>query len=282
MLDKLVIGAAQFGLPYGINNTSNESLSKAQVHDILNCASDFGINEIDLAENYGDVYEKLHNFDLSNFQITTKLSLKNTSTNLYNYFSKKLDLIKKDSFKSILIHNPEDLYHKDFNKFIKSIEKLRELGITKKVGISIYNADEYYQAKNFFSPEVVQLPYNFFNRDVIGSIRLEEHQKEIYIRSIFLQGALLQSKTKKLDKLKKENIKEFKIYDNYLLENSYSPIQGALSCVLNESGISKIIIGIESKEQLLEIIDVVKEIRQPASFPDVKIKNELIDPRLWK
>ncbi len=281
MLEKLVIGAAQFGLPYGINNTSTKPLSRQKVHEILECASNFNINEIDLAENYGNVYEKLKNFDLSNFQITTKISIQNSSESLYDYFSKKIDYLRINSFKSILIHNPEDLYSKDINKLISDIEKIRELGITQKIGISVYNFNEILQARKIFSPEVIQLPYNFFNRNTLNKVCSNKDREEIYIRSIFLQGALLKSKTRKLIELKNKNIKEFKIYDNYLLQNDYSHIQGALSTVLDAKGINKIIIGIDGKEQLLEIINQIKKLKKPVSIPKIKVKDELADPRLW-
>ncbi len=281
MLEKLVIGAAQFGLPYGINNTSTKPLSRQKVHEILECASNFNINEIDLAENYGNVYEKLKNFDLSNFQITTKISIQNSSESLYDYFSKKIDYLRINSFKSILIHNPEDLYSKDINKLISDIEKIRELGITQKIGISVYNFNEILQARKIFSPEVIQLPYNFFNRNTLNKVCSNKDREEIYIRSIFLHGALLKSKTRKLIELKNKNIKEFKIYDNYLLQNDYSHIQGALSTVLDAKGINKIIIGIDGKEQLLEIINQIKKLKKPVSIPKIKVKDELADPRLW-
>lgn len=52
-MSSLVLGTAQFGLNYGINN-KNGQLPIEQLLDVLELAWDNGIREIDTAQDYGN------------------------------------------------------------------------------------------------------------------------------------------------------------------------------------------------------------------------------------
>ncbi len=52
-LDKIVIGTAQFGLDYGINNKTGK-IPPEEVFKILDSMKEFGIDYIDTAQAYGD------------------------------------------------------------------------------------------------------------------------------------------------------------------------------------------------------------------------------------
>ena len=56
-----------------------------------------------------------------------------------------------------------DLNYVDIWRFAKS---LREKGIIKKLGISIYNPKELDAVFNILSPDIVQTPYNLFDRRI--------------------------------------------------------------------------------------------------------------------
>jgi len=51
--NKIVLGSAQFGLDYGINNKKGKPLS-SEILNILNYARKKGISVIDTAYQYGD------------------------------------------------------------------------------------------------------------------------------------------------------------------------------------------------------------------------------------
>ena len=50
---KLIIGSAQFGMPYGIANY-NGQVGEIEIEKILNCAYKAGIKGIDTAATYGN------------------------------------------------------------------------------------------------------------------------------------------------------------------------------------------------------------------------------------
>ena len=111
---------------------------------------------------------------------------------------------------------------------------------------------------------------------------IKDHQIELHARSIFLQGLLLLEKAKIPKKFLKFS-DELGLWHQFLAENNLTPLQACLAFVLTQQELSKIIFGIDSLEQLMEITSAASE------FIDIKTKfseniipnNNLIDPRLW-
>ena len=76
MLDKVILGTAQLGMNYGINNYGR--LSKDRVYEILNYAYDNDIRLLDTAEVYGNALQLIGSFLKANpqkrFQIISNVS----------------------------------------------------------------------------------------------------------------------------------------------------------------------------------------------------------------
>ena len=78
-IDRLALGTAQFGLDYGINNTTGRP-TDATVEDILHTARAAGLTLLDTAAAYGDSESRLGNWlslpgnDASAFGLVTKLA----------------------------------------------------------------------------------------------------------------------------------------------------------------------------------------------------------------
>ena len=77
MLNKIMIGTAQLGLDYGINNNSGKP-NKEQAYNILHYAFDNNIRTLDTAEVYGDSQQVIGAFIKDNpskkFNIITKIA----------------------------------------------------------------------------------------------------------------------------------------------------------------------------------------------------------------
>ena len=86
MENKLILGTVQFGLDYGINNTTGK-LGTNQVLELLKIAYDHGIRILDTAEVYGNAHETIGDFHKKNgnskFKIITKFPdvIRNNSIN---------------------------------------------------------------------------------------------------------------------------------------------------------------------------------------------------------
>ena len=94
IVKKFVLGSAQFGDKYGINNPY-ASKSKKNSFKILKYARFSGINTIDLADKYKSYKDIFSNFKLKNWKVSMKISDKivnrySTKHKFENFFFKTL------------------------------------------------------------------------------------------------------------------------------------------------------------------------------------------------
>ena len=103
-MQKLILGTAQLGLDYGINNRSGKP-SRNDAFEILNTAKQHGIRTLDTAQAYGDAIEIIGEFNKNNepFNIITKFSIsENLDTEEYlNTVIRKLNI---DTLEAVLFH----------------------------------------------------------------------------------------------------------------------------------------------------------------------------------
>ena len=76
-MNRIVLGGAQLGLPYGILN-GGETLSREEVACILDTAVDHGIDSIDTAIAYGQSESIIGETSQNRFNIISKLILEKT------------------------------------------------------------------------------------------------------------------------------------------------------------------------------------------------------------
>jgi aryl-alcohol dehydrogenase-like predicted oxidoreductase len=279
--DKLVIGSAQFGLNYGINNI-NGIVQESDVFKILDFMLSNKINEIDTSYLYGNSENVLGKYkNINKLKINSKCP--SIDKNIKKYFNLSLERLNVNSVNSYLIH------HFDF--FIKNIsiwEDLKELknnGKVNEIGFSLYYPEEFefLIEKNIY-PDIVQIPYNIFDQRFDYIINNEMYKKiKFYIRSVFLQGLLFISPNNLKPEF--ESIKNKIFFLNQLSkQTSKSITKLCLGFVLENQNINKIILGIERLEQLKDIINSF-EYLEPNYYnqlKDLKEDNEkIILPFNW-
>jgi len=93
----------------------------------------------------------------------------------------------------IMLHR-EELFSLWDKGLAKVLQAFVTSGRVKRVGVSVYSPDKAIEALNTDGIDMVQLPTNILDRrfENAGVFRLaEKKKKQIYIRSVFLQGLLL-------------------------------------------------------------------------------------------
>ena len=203
--NKFVLGTAQIGQKYGLNN-KQKIFSKYKLKKIIELIRKNPniIDTFDTAQNYGQTEKILGKVDISKIKIITKFSL-NKKNNYTDYIKKKclesLNNLKIKKLHGALIHNCEILKNKsDKEKILDSLIILKEMNIVNKIGLSIYDPIDLdkYMTKNYIDKiDIIQGPYNFFDRRMKSSGWLKELKKnkiEFHARSIFLQGLLLKDR----------------------------------------------------------------------------------------
>jgi aryl-alcohol dehydrogenase-like predicted oxidoreductase len=284
---KIALGTANFGQKYGLAGKIIKSDKK--IEKIIQFANNSKIKLIDTSNNYGSSETLLGNNNLKNFKIITKLKISNDekkSNNLENIVFNKVEesLLKLNIKKlyAILLHESNDLKSNKRHKLIKVLKKLKKRNLVSKIGISIYNPKELNFIWPFWKPDIVQCPFNILDRRIYESgwlKKLKKNKTEIHVRSIFLQGLLLQNEKSMPRKFKKwKNI--FKKWDNYCKKENISKIQGCINFIKSFKKISFVIIGFEDIKQVKNIISYFENDRK--SYTTIACNDiRLIDPRLW-
>ena len=289
MKNKLVIGTANFGMAYG-QGVNPEELSVSTIKNILQSANHHGISILDTAISYGDASKKLGSLGLKSWNVITKIpkisaEIEKVDNWVTNSITKSLEVMKIPSFEAILIHNPKDVTGVNGRELISSLKRIKEKGLTKKIGISIYEKSDLKQALDIFQPDIIQCPFSILDNRMLQNNYLSKLSRlgiEIHVRSIFLQGLLIRNSKSIPDDFKK--FKSFWAYWHlWLKSNKLEPVEACVRYVNSISEIDKIIVGVNSTLHLKEILNYYTKppIYQVPSWNSV-LKKELVDPRLWK
>ena len=285
---KLTLGTAQFGLDYGVANSIGQ-IDKDETRKILTFAEQEGINTLDTAIGYGDSEKRLGQAGIDSWNIITKLPEVNIEHSDINYWvnsqiNNSLLRLNVLSIYGVLLHRPLQLLEKNGSQLWNSLEGLKERSITKKIGFSVHNPDELDKLwKAGFIPDIVQAPYNVFDQRLKDSgwlSKLNDNKIEVHTRSVFLQGLLLMPSDKRPQYFSKWN-NLFNEWDLWLKTNNISGLEAALNFALSEYLIDKIIVGVDNKTQLSEVISASK--KHTLCVPKIlnTTDEKLINPSLW-
>jgi aryl-alcohol dehydrogenase-like predicted oxidoreductase len=287
-ISKLALGTVQFGLGYGVANSSGQ-VGSEEVAIILDTAKEQGIDTIDTAINYGDSELVLGNNCLEDFSLITKLpevpkNYKNLEKWIDSQLDGSLERLSVPSLDAILLHQPLQLLESFGEKLFQKMELLKSKGLVKKIGISVYSPHELDSICNNFRFDIVQAPFNILDKRFLESgwmDKLQEEGTSLHVRSIFMQGLLLMKKSERPEQFSPWN-KIWNRWHQWLEETNQSPLEACLRYVINVPKIEKIVIGIDSKSHLQEIINSVDD--QYFEVPKDIHSNDLmlLNPSNWK
>ena len=114
------------------------------------------------------------------------------------------------------------------------LEDLKDRGLTKRIGISIYNAREL-EGLPLDRLQLVQLPLSVYDQRMIedGTLdRLNELGIGVHVRSVFLQGLLLQQPAAWPQKFCLEFREHHASWLEYLRSKNISQLEGIRICLL--------------------------------------------------
>jgi len=281
--NKLILGTVQFGLSYGINNSTGK-VSKAEASRILTIAKKNGITILDTSYAYGDseiiLGELLENDRY--FKIVSKLP--RTTENPKLIFNETAQRLKKTKLYGYLIHHFD--YFKENQEIWADIKNLQNKGMVEKIGFSLYYTQEleylFLQKTNF---DIVQIPYNILDKTFEPYLKeLKRRSIEIHTRSVFLQGLFFKS----VDDLplKLVPLKPYLVAMNEFCEEQKITIaELALNGVIHHPDIDGVLMGVDNINQLQKNIKCVwtkvpEKISEFLDTLDVKEK-ELLNPVNW-
>ena len=285
-MKSLVLGTAQFGMIYGLNNKKRIPLKTIQL--IINEARKNNIKFLDTASSYGDCEKILGKIGVSDFSIISKVILKNVGIQnpndwLIKTIKNTLSNLKVKKLYALLIHNPLFL-KKDKKKLFNSLKNLKDIGLVKKIGLSLYSPNDLDELFKEYKIDIVQLPISIIDRRFVKSIwlkSLKENNIEIHARSVFLQGLLLNKSLKKIKYFKKWQ-KLLNNYYDWIKANDIKPLNGCLDYVNSIPELTRIVVGIDNYNHLQEILKCKSTPK--LIFPEYLLSNDinLINPSKWE
>ena len=285
---KLALGTAQFGLKYGIANKFGK-LKKFQQKKILKFAKESRIDMLDTAVNYGSSEKTLGKIGVNEFKIITKIppfpnKIKNINEFIQKNVEQSLKKLKINCLYGLLLHNSNDILRFD-GKVIKCLKQLKKNKLIKKYGVSIYSPNELTKVLKYTSVDIVQAPINLLDRRLEKSgwlNRLKKKNIEIHARSIFLQGLLLLPPKKILRKFSKwKNIWSM-WYDWQFKHPKQTALEICFGYVKSLKQVDRIVVGVDSFEQIKEIENIRKKYRQK-KYPNLSIDDKkILHPSNWR
>ena len=181
MAERLALGTAQFGMPYGIANRTGQ-VSDAEAQDILQQARGAGIDTLDTAMAYGESEARLGALGVRAWQVVTKLpAVDDHCADVHGWvqqsLASSLERLRVDRLYALLLHRPAQLLGSRGDEIFRALTDVKSQGVVGKIGVSIYAPAELEQLWPCFRPDLVQAPFNVLDR------RLSDSGWKIYVES---------------------------------------------------------------------------------------------------
>ena len=262
-MSKIALGTVQFGMNYGISNTTGQ-VPSAEISKILDYCKANGIDTLDTAQGYGESEKVLSQFDLSSFKIITKLiGDVRLETSLEN--------LKIQSVYGLMFHRENECNDKTWKLF----ELYKAQGLVKKIGLSVYTPNILENLIERYPIEIVQFPMNILDQSFVPLLpKLKAKKIEIHTRSTFLQGLLLMDK-----------IPEYFTPVKDKIESVPKPrLEQTLNFVKQQKDVDKMVLGVTRLQDLQEIVEAYsKNNIAETDYSKYAVTDEkYINPSLWQ
>ena len=283
---KIALGTVQMGMDYGQAKFQSKT-PKDVCSQILELAKVSGIALLDTAIRYGESEKTLGDIGIRQWRVVTKLPAVPSGAEILpwmrNEIRGSLDRLNINKLYGILLHRPDQLNTSKGNSILHSLLAMKEEGLCENIGISIYDPAEL-DPMPLDSLDIVQAPVNLLDRRIITSGWLKKLKRagiEIHARSVFLQGLLLLDDAERPSKFDKWST-TWSIYRDWLAKTGLTRLQACMSFVNSIDEIDQLIVGVNSEQQLREIIEANDTCTK--SFPERLSINDsmLLNPSNWR
>ena len=289
---KLGLGTVQFGLDYGVSNTSGQT-SLEEVQKIIDYAAVSGVEVLDTAFLYGSSEEVLGKVLPSNhpFKIVTKTSKisdeivsENAADALIGDFEQSLNRLQQESVYGLLLHDADVLFKDGAEILVDRLRGIKQGGLVQKIGVSVYTQEQIERGIELNFCELIQLPVNVYDQRLVKSgmlRRLKDNRVEIHARSTFLQGLLLM-RPDELPEYFSMIDEHHRRYWKFIEQKSLSPVQSALMFLNSLHEIGTVVCGVNNLGQFEELVGVNLHDFSLTEYVEFAVNDlTVIDPVEW-
>ncbi len=285
--NRLILGTAQFGLPYGVANRLG-LIDRTEAAKILNLAWSEGIDTLDTAAAYGESERRLGEIGVRQWRIVSKLpavpeSAADVGAWVRTSIAASLRLLGTASLYGLLLHRPQQLLQPVGKALYRALLEAKDRGEVTKIGVSIYAPEDLDALGSQFKLDLVQGPLNIFDRRLSATgwlAKLHAAGVEVHIRSIFLQGLLLMDPVTRPARFNAWQ-PLWDQWHRWLEEQSITPLQACMGFGLSQSDVDGIVVGVDSLLHLKGILESTKRVPLPPPEHLQTDDLELINPSRW-
>lgn len=290
--DNLVLGTVKLGIPdYGF---SNKNTNRFSTIDFLSYAWNIGIRKFDTSPRYGISEKIIGDFILQKKNIpfiSTKIDGLNANNPkiydvMFESVKKSLSNMNLEIIDLCYLHQ-NDLKIISDPYIIDAIIKLKDKGLIKSTGVSVYTSEECEYAINNPAYDSIQFPVNIFDVSIYNKyVKNNKTSKKFIARSILLQGLVLNQKNLKLKTKYSNDILNYLLKVNKI-SNVYqiSLIELSLLFVFSLTNIEEYIIGSTSSNNLKKNIEIIEKSLDNNLFNEIFLlaceKKIWSNPQLW-
>ncbi|MDW8463840.1 MAG: aldo/keto reductase [Geminocystis sp.] len=264
MINKLILGTANFGMEYGVAFGSR--VSKEEVFRILDRAYEEGFWGVDTAQAYGEAEALVGEYMQARgkrLRVITKLeNIEYASKeDVRNSLEKSLKRLKVGQIDCLMLHSMQALRIYG-GLFKQAFKEFKEESLIKSYGVSVYHPEEVLEAVRVLGEGLcVEFPLNLFDHRFTTYL---ENWKcmglRLFVRSVFLQGLffLPDEKLKGRFEKVKDKIKHVR---EVAQEKGLSVSCLCLCFAFMHEPVEGFVVGVDSLSQLEENIKCLKSLK---------------------
>ncbi|HYF22147.1 MAG TPA: aldo/keto reductase [Caulobacteraceae bacterium] len=282
---ELGLGAAQFGLDYGVSNTRGRA-PEDEVRAILDTAADSRVGLIDTSPAYGDAERVLCRS--WPFPSPFRVCVRTLPA------AEGLDRVEARARRSLermglargwaLLVEAEDLLGPDGRALWDRALRLKGEGLYARIGVTASPGEEPLLLAKRFKPDLMQLPVSVLDQRLIRDRTLDALAAlgvEVHLRSVFLQGLLFASRETLPPALAHAGPRLSRVR-RALAEAGADPLQAALGFALTRPEAAAVIVGVTSAAELRAVLAASNAPLPRLDWNALALDDTVtLDPRLW-
>ena len=284
-IDKLGLGSGQFGLdqPNGARGRPRD----AEAREILAIAARSGLKVLEvgrhptLAETtLGQVLPQPQSFRLTVTTVRPDRGPDFAEAEIRAQLS-RLGVTAVDA---ILAPSATDLFSPQGPQLWDRLRKLKDEGLCRNIGVSVYASDDPVGLAKRFKPDLIQAPASLLDQRMLidGTLAaLAGMGIEIHLRSIFLNGLLFLPPDRAPSHLTAAAGRISRAR-RLIAEGRSDPLQAALGFALSRPEASTVLVGVASAAEMSAVIAAAMSPPPDLDWDEMALDDpEALDPRTW-
>ncbi len=287
-INKLGLGSGQFGLDQQAGAQSGRGRPRdAEAREILSIAARSGLGVLEVAGHsaaaeitLGQVLPKPQPFALTVTTVRPDRGPDHAEAEI----RAQLARLAVGSVDAILAPSATDLFSHHGPALWDRLRKLKDAGLCKKIGVSVYASDDPVGLARRFKPDVVQAPASLLDQRLLIDGTLSELAGmgvEVHLRSIFLNGLLFLPPDRAPSHLKAAAGRISRAR-RLIAEGRSDPLQAALGFALSRPEASTVLVGVASASEMSAVVAAAMSPPPDLDWDEMAIDDPAaLDPRAW-